>query len=615
MRPQERTCGWATLLLLAVASRGLAAEPEARPEFLERPIESAPGDAKASTADESLPFLTNPVSPTLGFAGHSGVLPRDQQESSDFVPVEDLWRGGFPAWDRYGWGHPLGLDYPYKQGHWWDPYNQNVLKGDYPIIGQHTFLTITVTDLLIVEPRQLPTATTPFESTARPFQTEFFGRPNQGVINNYLTLSIDLNHGDSSFKPTDWRIKLTPVFNVNYLDVDELAVVNPDVRKGTTRGRTFTALQEYFFETKISDLSPNYDFVSTRLGSQFFNSDFRGFIFNDTNRAVRIFGTRLSNRDQFNLLYFRQAEKDTNSELNTMQDRGQDVVIANYYRQDFIWPGYTAQASVHYSHDPSSMHFNRNDSLVRPDPVGVFKPHTVDALYLGWTGDGHINRINITHALYWAFGHDSMNPIANTSQSINAQFAALELSYDRDWARFRTSFLYSSGDNNPNNGHATGFDSIIDNPQFAGGNFSYWQRQAIPLFGVNLVNRESLIPDLRSSKQEGQSNFVNPGLFLVNFGLDLDLTPKLRMINNLNLLWFDETAPLQTFLFQENVHHFIGTDLSTGFEYRPLLNNNIIFVFGAAVLFPGNGFRDLYNRLSSDVNPLAQGFVEMTLTY
>ena len=33
------------------------------------------------------------------------VAPRETQESSHFVPVEDRWRVGFPSWDRYGNGH------------------------------------------------------------------------------------------------------------------------------------------------------------------------------------------------------------------------------------------------------------------------------------------------------------------------------------------------------------------------------------------------------------------------------------------------------------------------------------------------------------------------------
>src|SRR5207253_1718527 len=151
------------------------------------------------------------------------------------------------------------------------------------------------------------------------------------------------------------------------------------------------------------------------------------------------------------------------------------------------------------------------------------------------------------HAIYWALGRDSLNPIANKPQVINGQMAAVEVSYDRDWARFRGSFFFSSGDGNPNNRRATGFDSILDNPNFAGGNFSFWQRQQIGLFGVNLVQRESLIPDLRSNKIQGQPNFVNPGLVLFNGGVDVDITPKLKMINNANFLMFDKTAVLETF--------------------------------------------------------------------
>src|SRR5437764_4061322 len=109
--------------------------------------------------------------------------------------------------------------------------------------------------------------------------------------------------------------------------------------------------------------------------------------------------------------------------------------------------------------------------------------------------------------------------------------------------------MYSSGDHNPNNSHATGFDSIFDNPNFAGGRFSYWQRQAVRLFGVNLVNAGSLVPDLRSSKIQGQSNFVNPGLLLLNFGVDMDLTPKWKWVNNANFLWFESTKVLEQFTF------------------------------------------------------------------
>ena len=131
--------------------------------------------------------------------------------------------------------------------------------------------------------------------------------------------------------------------------------------QGHDRGPAkFWALQEAFVENKLADLGPDYDFVSVRVGTQPFNSDFRGFLFSDINRGVRLFGTRNSNRDQFNLVYFRQWEKDTNTGLNTFNDRRQNLVFANYYRQDFIFPGYTAQVSLNYDNDPASLKFDKN---------------------------------------------------------------------------------------------------------------------------------------------------------------------------------------------------------------------------------------------------------------
>ena len=586
-----------------------------RPRVLRRPI-------GPRTAPEPVPtpitFPTRwrtPVDPPIGYTGKSSVMPVETQQDPHFVPVEDRWRTGYSAWDRYDKGHPRNDDYPFLPGRRFDPFNQNVIKGDFPIIGQHTFLDVTASYLSFQEFRQVPTATTPFESTARPNEQNFFQRPNQFFSTNFFSIAFDLTHGDAAFKPADWRLRLVPTFNFNNLSVQELGVVSPNVLQGTSRTRNFWALQEAFFETKITDTSSDYDFTSIRVGTQPFISDFRGFLFADINRAVRIFGTRNANRDQYNLAYFRQWEKDTNSQLNTFNDRRQNLFFFNYYRQDFLVPGYTAQVSVTYNNDPRSFKFDNNRFLVRPDPVGIARPHEIDVAYLGWAGDGHIGRYNLTHQFYWALGRDSLNPLANQTQTINAQMFAIEGSYDRDWARFRASFFWSSGDRNASNTHATGFDSILDAPNFAGGGFSYWNRQQIPLFGVNLVQRLSLVPNLRSSKFQGQSNFVNPGLILPNLGADFDLTPKVKMFNNINFLWFESTNALETFLFQGRIARHIGTDLSTGFEYRPLLSENVAITMGASTLIPGQGFRDIYNNQNSRVGALFGGFLAINLLF
>jgi Carboxypeptidase regulatory-like domain len=518
--------------------------------------------------------------------------------SSDqvFRPEPDRWSIAMPDWDRYG----IGGEYPYVKGSKWDPFNRNKLKGDVPIIGKQIFLNLTATSDTFFDGRRLPTPTD--VSSARPGSSDFFGKGDQIFLDQTFAFSFDLFHGDTSFRPVDWRIRITPVVSLNYLDVQELGVVNVDVRKGTTRLDSHLGLQEAFAELKLRDLGPNFDFVSVRAGIQAFNSDFRGFLFVEEQPGVRFFGNLDSNRWQYNVAYFNFLEKNTNSGLNSMALRNQQVIIANAYRQDFLFQGYTAQISVHYNKDDASIHYDDNGFLVRPSPIGavfssgMIRPHSVHAAYLGWTGDGHIGPLNLTHAFYQAFGNDSFNAIAGKAVTINAQMAAIELSYDKDWFRIKSSAFYASGSANPSSGRARGFDSIDDFPEFAGGIFSFWNRESIRLTGsgVALNSGDSLLPDLRSNKDEGQANFVNPGIFLANVGADFDLTPKLRGFANVNYLRFERTETLEQILFQSPIHHSIGVDSSIGVRYRPPLTENISIAAGAATLIPGQGLRDIY---------------------
>ena len=102
--------------------------------------------------------------------------------------------------------------------------------------------------------------------------------------------------------------------NFNYLAVQETGVVNIDPSRGTTLWDSqFIALQQAFVEMRLAEPGPYFDFISVRAGTQFFNSDFRGFIFFDSEPGIRIFGTLKSNKHQYNVAYFHMLEKDTNS--------------------------------------------------------------------------------------------------------------------------------------------------------------------------------------------------------------------------------------------------------------------------------------------------------------
>jgi hypothetical protein len=533
-----------------------------------------------------------------GYAGDKTVSSAPQTKP-DRREVRDRWRIGFPEYDRYGDRGERGRDVPFKRGRWYDPYNQSVLKGDYPIIGNKTFLVLSAVSNTVAEQNRTPKPSD--IGSVRPGSADFFGKPELLAINQTFQFTFEMFHGDSTFKPRDWAIKISPTFSLpNYVRARENGVVNVDVRRGTTRTDTHFSFEEAFGEVKLADLDANYDFLSFRAGIQPFVSDFRGFIFSDNNLGARLFGAFDNNKFQFNAAYFHQLEKDTNSGLNRFDQRPQNVYIANLFRQDFLAKGYTLSASIHYNDDRRSIEYDRNGFLVRPALIGDVRPHSIKVGYLGIAGDGHIRRLNLSHAYYYAFGRDDRNPIAGRSTRIKSNMAAVEASIDKDFLRFRGSFFFAQGDQNPTDAKATGFDAIFDDPNFIGGQFSFWNRNGIRLTqtGVGLVQPNSILPSLRSSKTQGQANFVNPGIFIYNAGLDVDVTQRLKAIFNVNYLRFHRTESLEYILFQNRIRKDIGFDYSVGIAYRPLLINNITFTFGAALLQTGRGFRDIFTDAS-----------------
>jgi hypothetical protein len=528
------------------------------------------------------------------------IAPRELKlppEDIVFQERPDRWNAEMPGYRRYP-----NMETPYVLGHWYDPFNRNVFKADKPIFGQRTFFQFTGDSITVSDGRRLPL--TSGQSAANAGSYQFFGKGGQVFLAQTFRTSFDLFHGDtSSFRPVDWRVRITPAANLNYLDAQENEVVSPDVQFGTTRFDTHVGLQEAFGEVKLADVGSDYDFINVRVGIQQFVSDFRGFIFADEQPGVRLFGNLRSNRYQWNLAGFDLLEKNTNSGLNSFARRGREVVVANVYMQDSLFKGYTSQLNYEFVRDNGRIHYDDNGFLVRPAPIGVIYRngqivrHRLDTNYAGYTGDGHIGSINITDAIYQAWGRDSFNPLAGRSTYIDAQLGAVELSKDYSYMRYRVSFLYASGDNNATDGRAHGFSSIVDAEAFAGGEFSFFNREGIRLTGtgVALTSNDSFLPDLRSSKDEGQSNFVNPGLFLYNAGADAKLTQKLKLVGNVNFLQFSRTQSLVFILQQNGIPRTIGVDSSIGAIYRPFLSDNIVISGGAAVLAPGRGLRSFYS--------------------
>lgn len=531
--------------------------------------------------------MGKPLEPVIPLIDPRQVPPPSPLLPNETIPIPDRWR--------------LADQLALVNQRWYDPYNPNTIKGDRPVFGADWFFNLQVISDSVYEARRLPTPIGA-QSTERPQSDDQFGRGRQSTFTENLIVSLSLLKGDTAFKPPEVEFRLVPVFNYNYSEAREVRALRIDPRTGTHRSDNFSALQEAFVDYEYRVVSDRFDFDDVRVGIQPFISDFRGFLFQDQPAGIRFFGTRDNNRWQYNVGWFRRMEKDTNSGLNDINKalRRDDIFVANLYRQDFLVPGFTLQGTVVYNRNTETapQFLDNNGFQVRPAVIGDARPRKYDVTYLGANGDGHFGRWNTTASVYWALGRDNHNPFSQQPADINALFGAAEVSRDFDWLRVRGTALFASGDKNPFDGKETGFDAILENPQIAGADTSFWIRQAVPLIGggiVALSGRNAVLPSLRSSKDQGQSNFTNPGLVLIGIGADVDVAPRWRAIANLNQLWFVNTSSLSVLRNQGDIDRTLGTDLSVAVQYRPLFTQNIVVNISAAALIPGKGFKQLYD--------------------
>ncbi len=517
----------------------------------------------------------------------------------DQLPVPDRWR----------LIETLGV----VKERWFDPYHQNAYKGDraidrskvkwLPIKGDDWFFVANAVSDTVFEPRTFPIPVG-VQTTERPGSLDVFGKDRSFVFAQTFIAGAALIKGSTAFKPPDIEYRVTLAYQANYVDVPERRVLDVRPSKASHRYDSFLGVQELFVDKHLGNTSDRYDFYSIRLGIQPFQSDFRGFLFNDSQLGIRLFGNRDNNRFQYNLAAFWRLEKDTNSGLNdiTQTPRSDFVFTGNLYRQDFPVVGLTSQVSVTYNmnREKNDVQIDHNGFPVRPALLGDLRGREYDVVYLGYSADGRVGRINVTASFYAALGEDRNSFFTNKPAEVRAGFGAVELSYDHDWMRFRLSGLYATGDGDPYNDTEGGYDAIFENPIFGGADTSYWIRQSIPFAGggrvISLSGRNGILNSLRSSKEEGQSNFNNPGTVFVGAGADFDLTPEFRVSTNFNHLWFENTSSLQALRTEGSIPKDIGFDLSVATIWRPKATQNLVGRLSGAVLLPGKGFKDLFDN-------------------
>jgi hypothetical protein len=291
-----------------------------------------------------------------------------------------------------------------------------------------------------------------------------------------------------------------------------------------------------------------------------------------------------------------------------------DLVMANLYVQDLGKQGLTSEFVLIY--DRSRAPGTQVTASAVPAAANVTfttgARHNYDVLYLGYSADGHIGTLNLTGSVYEVIGREEQGVFITGATRVQASFAAIELSRDFDWIRVRASGLYASGDSNPFDNRSTGFDGINQAASFAGTDSTFFIHQRLPLVlgAIDLKQRDSLFPSLRSTADTGESNYTNPGLELAGVGADFDLSPALRVSLDANHLAFASAATLNVVTKRTDIPRNIGTDLSADAFYRPLDSQNIILRLSFGKLLAAPAARTLVGGSA----PFS-AFLNLVLTY
>jgi hypothetical protein len=475
--------------------------------------------------------------------------------------------------DRWRLLEPLGIG-ERPRNPLYNPYTPSLVKGDYPLFGDKVFFAATgVIDTFADFKRNLD-----FFSGGRFRNIPYHEHNMLGQVT--AVAFFEVFHGDTVFQPKDWAIRLAPVMRFRCGD-----------NNATDHGcGEYITLQEGFAELKLFEVGRTFDATSVRAGIQGFNSDFFGLVFNDVQTGVRFFGELDRNQFKVNLAAFDRLSKEKLAALNELGKRREhQVAVLSLQWDDFIWPGFNILPSVVYSHD---------------EAPAVVTPGHLDAWYLGLAVAGHVGRVNVAGAVYYVTGRTARNTPTRTRQDISAATVFAQAAYPINWLNPRLSVVYGTGDDDPTDRSARGFDAVFDNVAFGGGQFSYVFGEKIQLGGTVFLRGNSVYPSLRAANATSQ--YVNPGVLAINPGIDLTLTATTLFEANYNYVRFDDTSSLGRQVSSE-----VGHELNAGVTWRPLANEQIILFAGGAVFFPGGGVKDTFGN----DDPVYKTVVRLVLTF
>ncbi len=469
-------------------------------------------------------------------------------ENEPLVPESVLPGQLVPYFQRFRLPQGYQLRYPRERMPW---------RGDVPLFDRIFVTPILVSDTLYKERKNLDFT---------PRLGGNFTEKNQ-FRRQQVFYGAEVRDADDVFEPARWRLRAVGAWQYD----DDLNAL--EANTADTDG----ALQEAFFDLRLFEIGSNLDLTFLRGGLQVFQSDFHGLVLFDNLIGGRVFGEIDQNRWRYDLVAASRVFKDVRTGLVELNDNREQMVYLARLTRDDLLPGWNSELSFAFNSDK----FNRN----------------LDVGYVSLTFNGNVGRLGFNPAFHLAVGRDERNPIAGRSVDILAGLIVVDAAYtfdQADWLTWRFSYAYATGDSDPTDSRATGFDSINDVVlnQF-GGPASYFVGENIKLGNTDLVRGNSFLPSLRGGN--ATANFVNPGIHAVGTGFEAQLSHRTFLFLNGNYYRFATTKVLEQ-IFGRNVNESIGVEANGGVFFRPFLDEVVILGVALSYLKPGSGLKDLFGK-------------------
>ena len=353
------------------------------------------------------------------------------------------------------------------------------------------------------------------------------------------------------FDPDRWKLNLALGGHVLH-DRGNRALDDNLYRRERNDVETDFALEESWLQVAV-----NKKFgINVRTGIQDYKSDLIGSIYHDTDLGVRVTGTYEG--IDWSLYGANRIENDLLSDFNQISSfRNQQIYIAHL---QFNIGKTIVKPSIHFNIDDEGDH--------RRGRVG--RDENVEVLYVGFTTFGPIGPVNILTGFYGVFGDQDnfslVGAIPLRDQNVRAFVGYFDVSYPLLKGKITPHIggFYASGDNDPFDGDATGFDAISDHVDVWGSKgFMIGDRVSVgALGGRTIMRHDSPYTSLRDT--DANSNFVNPGAVAVNIGLNTKPFDKLSLDTNFTQFWWRATDSLEAIMAALGTPNNLGNTL--GFE-------------------------------------------------